>query len=299
MNKKRTIMLALAGTALAAVSQVQAQNTYNNEDLLLNFRNTTSPSGNDVTVDLGNVNSFVSTVAGLTGGTAVLDTGTGFTATTAAGLPTGFSYAGLTSAIGYASGNGIGFSAAGADSTGGTALLFLSRKQTSASLTPPSPASFQQSETAQAATAQRIGFIGQETTGTVVNQTAPTTLSGSGNNAVSYPSSDTQSYQNEAQDTATHSVIDYATSQSTAASRGGLIEQIQTGGATIYEALWEVPASGNGSDTYEGYFTYKPSNTLVGAGRAKYAFGCQAGSFSVSPSGTIAWRSGGGEAKGN
>ena len=243
-------------------AQAQAQNTFNNEDLLLDFRNATTPTDNDVTVDLGNVNSFVSAVAGLAGGTVILDNGSGFTATTGAGLPTGFSYAGLTSVLGTpSSGNAIGFSAAAADSTGGTGTLFLTRIQTSASLTPPSPASFQQGSTAQATTAQHIGFIGQETTGTVLGSTV-SVLPGSGNNAVEYSSGDAQSYQSEAQDTATHSTIDYAISQSTAASRGGLLEQKQTGAADIYEALWEVPVSGSGSDSYLGYFTFQPGGEV-------------------------------------
>src|SRR5580692_3573910 len=119
MNRKQTIMLALSGAALMAGSQAQAQNVYNNEDLLLDFRNYTdaiaSPpiASDNVSIDLGNVNTFVSSVAAMPGGTAVLDTGAGFTAT----VGNGFSYAGLTSVLGAPStGNQIGFSAAAADS---------------------------------------------------------------------------------------------------------------------------------------------------------------------------------------
>jgi hypothetical protein len=247
MNKKQSIMLAMTGVLLAAASQAQAQNTYNNEDLLLNFRNYSTQTDPDVTVDLGNVSTFVNAVAALPGGTAVLDTGTGFTAS----FSTGFSYAGLTGLLGTpGTGNEIGFSAAAAD-TSGTGLLFLTRRQTSAGLTPPSTASEQQGLTAQASTATAIANIGQETT-------IGTTLSGSGNNAVYYSSGDANSYQSQGQDPANPNTIDYDGNQSTANGAGGKIELQQSGSADIYEALWEVPTTESGnSDTYEGYFTFQ------------------------------------------
>ena len=31
---------------------------------------------------------------------------------------------------------------------------------------------------------------------------------------------------------------------------------------TVYEALWEVPQSGHGSDIYEGYFTFQQNGQL-------------------------------------
>jgi hypothetical protein len=253
MYKKQSIVPALAGFLLVAASQAQAQNTYNNEDLLLNFRNYTTQTDPNVTVDLGNVNSFVSAVAALPGGTAVLDTGTGYTAS----FVTGFSYAGLTGELGAPSaGNEIGFSAAAADGTGGTGLLYLTRKQSTASLVPPAISSSQQGQTAQATTAAAIALIGQETT-------SGTTLPGSGNNSVFYSSGDPNSYQVQGQDPANTFVIDYGGSQSTAAGAGGKLELQETGAANLYESLWEVPTTDSGnSDTYEGYFTFQPDGEV-------------------------------------
>jgi hypothetical protein len=250
MNKKQLSMLVTTGVILAAVSGAQAQNTYNNLDLLLDFRNFSSQSDPNITVDLGEVDTFVSTVAGLPGGTAVLDTGSGFTAT----FSTGFSYAGLTSLLGApASGNSIGFSAAAADGTG-SGLLYLTRQDTTPGVAPTHP-SGQLPLTSQANTAEAITLIGQETT-------TGTTLPGSGNNAVSYSSGDANSYQQQGQDPANPSTIDYGGSQLTTTGQGGKLELQQSGSANIYEALWEVPVSGTGSDTYEGYFTFQPDGEI-------------------------------------
>jgi hypothetical protein len=258
MNNKRSIMLAVTGAVLATISQAQAANTYNNLDLLLDFRNYTTQTEPNVTVDLGNVNTFVSTVQALPGGTAVLDTGGSFTATVAAGLPTGFSYSGLTSVLGGApsQANAYGFSAAAADAVNGTGLLYLTRSQSSPSLASGAAGtpSSQQGLTAQASTATAIGLIGAESAGAI---TAPTTLAGSGANAVSYPPADADSYQSQGQDPANHNTIDYGGNQSASTGAGGKMELLQTGSANIYEALWEVPVSGNGSDTYLGFFTFQ------------------------------------------
>jgi PEP-CTERM motif len=252
MYKKQSIMLAVTGILLAAASQASAQNTYNNEDLLLNFRNYTTQTDPNVTIDLGNVNSFVSSVQALPGGTAVLDSGTGFTAS----FSTGFSYADLTGLLGAPSaGNEIGFSAAAADGTGGTGLLYLTRKQTSPGVPPTFP-SGQQPLTAQAATASAIALIGQETT-------TGTTLPDSGANSVSYSSGDPDSYQQQAQDPANSFTIDYGGSQLTTTGQGGKIELQQNGAGDLYEALWEVPTTDSGnSDTYEGYFTFQPDGEI-------------------------------------
>jgi len=246
-------MLAVTGVLLAAGSQAQAQITYNNEDLLLDFRNATVTTDPNVTVDLGNVNSFVSTVAALPGGTAVLDTGSGYTAT----LSSGFSYSGLTSVLGApASGNVIGFSAAAADSASST--LWLTRTQSG--LTPPAHVSQRQSATFQGETATAIGNIGAEAAGAVSDTLQ---LSGSGANAVSYPSGDSYSYQTQGQGPGTPGVINYGGSQNTGANFGGVLESAVDGSANVYEALWEVPVSGTGgSDTYEGYFTFQPDGEV-------------------------------------
>jgi len=254
MNKRLSIMLAVSGAALVAASQAQAQ--YNNEDLLLDFRTVsagtpTVVSANDVTVDLGNVNSFVQAVAALPTHTAVLDSGTGFTATTGAGLPTGFSYSGLTSALGT-TGN-IGFSAAAADS--GSSTLWLTRTQPTAVFGMPAHVSARQSATFQGNTASAIGNIGAEISGSASSLTQ---LSGSGANANYYPSSDSYSYQTQGQGPGTPAVISYGGNQNTGVNFGGVLESLQPASGAVYEALEEVPVSGSGgSDTYEGYFTFQ------------------------------------------
>jgi hypothetical protein len=261
MKKNQTIMLALAGAMFVVAPRTFAQITYNNEDLLLNFRSITTQSDPNVTVDLGNVNTFVSTVAALPGGTAVLDSGTGFTAS----LSTGFSYAGLTGAVGTpASGNVVGFSAEAADSTG-SGLLFLTRAQTTGTLTPPTHVSFQQSLTAQANTATAIHGIGLEASANPSLSPVPTvtTLAGSSANAVSYKSSDPQSYQTEGQASVGNpNSISFGGSQNIQTGAGGLIESTVNGSGNVYEALWEVPVTGTGSDVYEGFFTFQTDGEI-------------------------------------
>jgi hypothetical protein len=257
MNIKQSIMIAMAGTSLLAASPAQAQNTFNNEDLLLNFRNVTTPSDPNVTIDLGNVSTFLSAVAG-GGGRAVLDSGGGYTATVSGG----FAYSGLTDLFGAPSAdNVIGFSAAAADSTGGTGLLYLTRTQATGAYGAPADLSEQQSLTAQATTAQAIGFIGAETA-----SVDATTLGGSGANAVSYPSGDAYSYQSQAEDKANNNIVDYHGSQSTATGAGGVLESQQAGAGNVYEALWEVPVDGDGDDAgpdvYEGFFTFYPDGEV-------------------------------------
>ena len=205
-----------------------------------------------MTVDEGNVGSFVSAVAALpvrTVSTAVLDTGTGFTATTAAGLQAGFSYASLASAVARSA---IGFSAAAEDNSSET--LWLTRIQTSSTYGFPTYKSVQQGASAQGLTATAIANIGEEFAGLNLDQTQ---LGGSGVNAQSYPSGDNYSYQTQGEGAGTPNIITYNATQPTAAPAGGAMESTMNGSATIYEALWEVPVSGTGSDTYEGYFTFQ------------------------------------------
>lgn len=256
MKNKNLVTIVMAGLSLWTASHAMAQSTnnYQNLDLLLDFRNATTPADSDITVDLGNVSTFISAVAALPGGTAVLDSGSGFATSS---YPTQFAFSDLTDLLGApGADNEIGFSANAADAVNGTGLLYLTRIQTTAGLTPPAHPSQQQSLSTQSQTGTRIHLIGLETENSDV-----TPLPSSGNNAVSYPSSDTDSYQKAAQGS-TANVINYGGFQNTAAGAGGLMEQLQTGSATIYEALWKVPVSGTGSDTYEGYFTFKPTGEL-------------------------------------
>ncbi len=252
-------MLAMVGAALVAASPARAQNTYNNLDLLLNFRNVTTPGDSDVTVDVGNVTSFVSAVTA-NGGTAILDSGNGYSAS----FSTGFSYAGLTDVLGAPSvDNVIGFSAAAADATGDTGLIYLTRTQPTGAFGAPRYSPDQASLTEQANTAAAIYYTGLETAGWAFDTT---TLSGSGANAVSYPSGDSYSFQTECQDPANHNIIDYHGTQSTYAESGGVLESQQTGAHNIYEAFWKVPVDGNGVNngpaTYLGFFTFQTSGEV-------------------------------------
>ena len=64
MKNKQSILIAAAGAALAAALPAQAgQLNYQNEDLLLDFRNTGDLSAADVTVDLGQVSTFLNLTA--------------------------------------------------------------------------------------------------------------------------------------------------------------------------------------------------------------------------------------------
>ena len=87
-------------------------------------------------------------------------------------------------------------------------------------------------------------------------------MAGSGANAESYASGNANSYQSQAQDSGNPSEIDYGGSQSVASHAGGVLESQVTGSADVYEALWEVPVKGTGSDTYEGYFTFQPDGEI-------------------------------------
>jgi hypothetical protein len=257
MNKKQSVMLALTGAALVAASQAQAQ-TFNNQDLLLDFRNTAAISSPNVTVDEGNVGSFVSAVAALPGSggysTAVLDTGTGFTATTAAGLQAGFSYASLASAV---AGSAIGFSAAAEDNSSET--LWLTRIQTSSTYGFPTKQSVQQGAATQGQTATAIANIGEEFAGLNLDQTQ---LGGSGVNAQSYPSGDNYSYQTQGEGAGTPNIINYNGNQNTAAPAGGVLEIPKPSTGSSYLALEEVPVLTTGADVYEGFFTFKSDGEI-------------------------------------
>ncbi len=249
-------MLALTGAALATVSTARAQLTaYNQDDLLLNFRNATSPSLDpDVLVDLGNVNTFVASIAALPGGTAVLDSVGGVTPTP--GYASTFSASGLQSTVlaGAASGSGIGFSAAGSDQTSKT--IYLTRVITSPSLTPGTPSS-QVASLNQGKTVNDIAGLGAGGLG-------GTALTGgaSGSTAV-VASGNAHSYQIEAESsTSLPGVISYQGTQGITSGNGGPIEGVQTGSGDVYEALWTVPLTGTGTPSFDGYFTFAPSGEV-------------------------------------
>jgi hypothetical protein len=61
MTNQKSILIAAAGMSLLAVSQARAQSFgYADDDLLLNFRNTSSITANDLEVNLGPMSSFTS-----------------------------------------------------------------------------------------------------------------------------------------------------------------------------------------------------------------------------------------------
>ena len=113
MNKKQTLMVVLTGAALVAISQAQAQTAYQDDDLLLNFRSLSSGVPPNVTVDEGNINTFVTSV----GYENTVDL---------AGAGGQFTAAGLLGAFGSgypSSSKQIGFSAAAEDPAGSTLWL--------------------------------------------------------------------------------------------------------------------------------------------------------------------------------
>jgi hypothetical protein len=257
-------MLAMAGATLVLASQAQAQTTYADQDLLLNFRNYTTQTDNNVAVDEGTVANLIAetiangtptTVGSLSGATLALDEGAqnGYTPV--------FAAADLNSELGTpATGNKIGFSAAGTIQSAAT--LWLSRIILSPTLDPTSITQSGQAPN-QITTANDITSIGLE------SKNNGTTLGPSSTSqAVYYSSGDPESYQKIAEsgtaNQAQKNTINYGGSQLTTSGSGGVIEQQNNGSANIYEALWEVPegSAGSGGDTFEGYFTYQPDGEV-------------------------------------
>jgi hypothetical protein len=255
MTRKQTIVLAVAGVALLAVSRAQAGFTWSDGDLLVDYRDVTTTSDPDVTIDLGNVNTFVSTITGLSGGTAVLDTVSGVTPTT--GYTATYAWSDVTGLLGTpASGNLIGFTA-GTGTQDANNTLWLTR-----SISAPNADGTGLTMSAQQGNAaQNTTYLALKTIGNTAGASG-TQLANSSANAVSLASGTAGSYQLKGQATGNPALINYAGSQNTAGGAGGPIEIKQNGTTTTYSALWEVPDSGTGSDTYLGYFTYKPTGEL-------------------------------------
>jgi hypothetical protein len=255
MTLQKSIRFAVAGASLLYVFQAHAQlSTYSQDDLLLNFRDASTTTDPDVVVDLGNASTFVGDIAGLSGGTAVLDTVTGVTPTSGYTVLFSAGSSGGTGLLGEystpASGNAIGFSAAASDQTSKT--IWITSEISSPSLT-GNTAPVQSSAINQGKTVNDIAGIG-------AGAVAGTAFSGgtAGSTAL-VASGGTHSYQTEAEaSVALPAVISYQGSQSTGS---GAIESSQTGGGDVYEALWEVPLT-PGSPVFEGYFTFAPSGEV-------------------------------------
>ncbi|HEV7924127.1 MAG TPA: PEP-CTERM sorting domain-containing protein [Verrucomicrobiae bacterium] len=233
MNKK-TIILAVAGAALVAGSQAQAQVAYNNEDLLLDFRNTAATSDADVTVDLGQVSTFASQAAS---STVQLNVGAGAQ----------FTQSELLSAFGGSLAS-VGFTAAAGDNVSDT--TWITRVVATPSLNAPTPVSAQPTLANAITTVNQIGQVGVGAAlGTGV------TAFGSANGSI-VASGNAESYQNEATPSGEPANLNFR-GLNTAGGAGGPLENITTGANIVYSALWEVPHSGQSlSDEYLGYFTF-------------------------------------------
>jgi hypothetical protein len=256
MTNKRSFMLAMSGAALVVAFQAQAQQTsYSDEDLLLNFRSINSASPPNVTVDLGNVNTFLASVVSA-GGMAVLDTVGGVTPTPGF-TDVQFSAAALLPAIGTPSTTlPIGFSAGAAQASSSTLWLTRTISGPNLSGTGLTP-SGGQTASAQGATALIIGDIGQG-----YNSPNGTQL-GSGN-AATVSSGNSLSYSTLTIDGT--GAMSYNATQTITPGAGGPIEGVQTGSGTIYEALWQVNPLANTrsavNDVYDGYFAFLPNGQV-------------------------------------
>jgi hypothetical protein len=238
MNNQRTIMIAMTGVSLLVAAQVQAQLDYTSGDLLLNFRNTATVnpvSGTDLEVNAGPV----STIEAATG-TEIL---------VPASVVSGVFGSALT-------GGTVGVSASGDDgSAPSDDTLFLSRADTTPGTAPTIPAA-QAAALTQGLVVTDIENIGAGGNAGTSDGTGAATVSASTTG---------DSYQAQGEENTTgagQAVINFGSHENVASSKGGVIETIQTGSAPVYEALWEVPVSGSGSDTYLGYLTFDPSGEV-------------------------------------
>ena len=231
MNK--SIMLAVAGAALLAASQAKAQLSpaYSQGDLLLDFRNTTSTTPADVTVDLGSISTFITLT-----GTTDLDPASGGT----------FTAAELTSLYG-ANLTGVGFTAV-ADTANN---LFLTRTQSTTSAPTTKSAELTGPQFSTFSTA--VNNIGLGASGG--NVTTANSLD-SGNRIVSVSSGQTDSYQSQGTYNSGNT-INYNNSVNTVSGAGGSMENVGNGTSATYSALWEqTPGLPSGTDVYLGYFTF-------------------------------------------
>jgi hypothetical protein len=244
MNKKQTLVV-MAGAALLAGSQAQAQFNYANGDLILNFRDPSNPTTvADVSINLGPISTF----SALTG-TTVLDTvaNNGYTPV--------FTEAELASA--FSGSTTIGFSAAATTSANDTS--WVTRSISGPSPSAPSPASGPLESGSVNTLTTALQNIGSGATG--VGGTTFTALDPSGA-IVQVGSSQQLSYQGSATQPATPTQVDYNGAENVSATFGGSLESTSTSGSTVYSALWEVPVSTSlkagktATDIYEGYFTF-------------------------------------------
>ena len=247
MNKKQTIMLAVAGAALAVASQAQAQFGYSADDLLLNFRLTSStyfPAGNDLEVNMGAISGIAALPAGTT--ETVLQGGASGTLQTTFGAT-------LTH---------LGFSAAGADAANTTGNLWLTQVTTGPNAHGSAPEQIDYSSANPIA--NKIANIGAGANAQAAftangYQAATVTAATAGN-----------SYQAQAESAATsagEAKINYG---GYASLLDGNLEAI-SGGVTQYLNLWSQPTDDGanpgggvplGPDAFLGYFTFKSNGEV-------------------------------------
>ena len=262
-------MIAMFGAVLVAASQAQAQITYQNEDLLLNFRNTADTGWQDVTVDLGQISAF----SALTGVT-VLDASNG---TNNSYTPL-FTESELITAFGATLLTNVGFTAVAVDNISDTA--WVTRVQATGTM-PPQYSSAQPVSANAITVADQVGAIGRGASGF-----DGTIVTAFGTDGVIVGSGQAYSYQSLAAPAEQPSVINFL-GENTAGLAGGLLESVTGGSNTVYSALWKVPVSGTGSDTYLGYFTF---NGITG--ELDYTAGVPVPLLSVSKAGAnvvVSW----------
>jgi hypothetical protein len=256
MKTKQTIIIAVAGAALFAVSQAMAQDSSpisaSPGDLLLNFRNVGDLGAPDVEVDLGNVSTFLSTASSI-GQTIVLDTGA---SSPTAGYTPLFSISELISGSGLAgvpsADNQIGFSATAVVGSDNTTVY-----QTRADCRAPSQPSTHGADLAYTA----IYNIGLGASGGKLGYLTPVVALGGTDPIVAVPSGNQWSYQVNGEGSANlQQYMSFLGSQNISGVNGP-VENINSG-STIYSAFWEVPVSGNGTDTYLGFFTFQPTGEI-------------------------------------
>jgi len=235
--KRQTIFLsAVAGALLLAASQVEAQVTpYSDQDLLLNFRDISSTTPPDLTVDVANISTFLSSVpAGTT--TELVSSTT---------LSSALAGAGAGDQIGFSAGAGTGTAFTGAlKDTLWLTQVISGPDSTGSDLTGP----IKQISTVQAKVDSYLGYIGAgyNLGSQVGSLNAATVASGNGD-----------SYYSQ---TVAGGAMNYQTIESINEPLEGV--QPASPAGNVYEALWEVQPSTKGivggpPDTYEGYFTFQ------------------------------------------
>jgi PEP-CTERM motif len=249
MTKQKSLMVAMAGAALLAASQAQAQLSpaYTTGDLLLNFRNTANLSAADLTIDLGSVSTF----AAIPGGTYDLNSGgsalPSITTVDSALSSVAFTAGELQTAYG-SSLTGIALSGAALTSDSD----FVTRSQTSTAAGSKGSSGVQSQNTF----ANAVGNTGAGASG--LDATTATSLD-NGNRGASVASA--QSFSYEAQATHSSSVINWNGAFVTTTAGGGTMETAGLSSSAVYAGLWTSDQAGD-AGTDLGYFTFNPNGEV-------------------------------------